>query len=133
MSAILEVDDSFTSQPVLDNDQIGLLRDALGSDELRKMYADLPHSARNAVAEIARAISVAADLDQVRKAAHTLKGVASSFGTPRLSSVAQALELQVATIDEADSYLPILGSVLEQTLAALCEIMNDDLRLDERN
>ena len=72
-----------------------------------------------------KAIGVA-DLDQARKAAHILKGVASSFGAPRLSSVARALELRVSTIAEAGEYLPVLGEVLEQTLRAFYEVTSGD-------
>lgn len=125
MSAVIDVDEAVMAQPLLDDGQIGALRDALGLDELREMYADLPDSARNAVAQIEKATG-AADLDQVRKSAHILKGVASSFGALRLSSLAQALELGVSTTAEAGEYLPVLRKVLEQTLTALCQVTGSE-------
>ena len=41
--------DGAALEPLFDESQIDLLRDALGEDELREMFADLPQSARRSL------------------------------------------------------------------------------------
>lgn len=86
------------------------------------MYVELPQSARDSVSRIEQAVRVAADMEQVRQAAHVLKGVGGSFGTLRLAAVAAAIELRASSVAEAEGYLSMLTEVLEQTLLALSDI-----------
>lgn len=122
MKTVIPTDESIFHTPLLDSDQIDLLREALDPADLREMYVDLPQSARDSVSRIEQAIKVAADMDQVRQAAHVLKGVGGSFGTLRLAAVAAAIELRASSVAEAEGYLSMLTEVLEQTVLALSDI-----------
>ena len=122
MKTVILTDESIFHTPLLDSDQIDLLREALDPADLREMYVDLPQSARDSVSRIEQAIRVAADMEQVRQAAHVLKGVGGSFGTLRLAAVAAAIELRASSVAEAEGYLSMLTEVLEQTLIALSDI-----------
>jgi histidine phosphotransfer protein HptB len=103
---------------LLDDAQIELLREALDEEELSAMFADLPAAARQSLRAIEAALEQD-DLDQVRRAAHVLKGVASSFGAARLSSIARAIELELPSIDSVTKCVPLLIETVERTSAAL--------------
>lgn len=122
MKTVILTDESIFHTPLLDSDQIDLLREALDPADLREMYVELPQSARDSVSRIEQAVRVAADMEQVRQAAHVLKGVGGSFGTLRLAAVAAAIELRASSVAEAEGYLSMLTEVLEQTLLALSDI-----------
>lgn len=103
---------------LLDDAQIELLREALDEDELYAMFAELPQAARQSLKAIETALGQD-DLDQVRRAAHVLKGVASSFGAVRLSSIAREIELELPSIDSVMKCVPLLVETVERTAAAL--------------
>jgi histidine phosphotransfer protein HptB len=105
-------------EPLFDESQIDLLRDALGTDELREMFADLPQSAQRSLEAIQAAVE-ASDLDEARRAAHVLKGVASSFGAARLSLIACAIELELPSVTAIAQSIPMLIAAVEDTGAAL--------------
>ena len=86
-------------QPLLDQDQLDLLRAALDPGALRAMLAQLPAAAADALAAITAALA-AGDLDGARKAAHVLKGSCSSLGAARLAEIARDTELDRATTAE---------------------------------
>jgi len=104
--------------PLLDDEQIEMLREALDADELSAMFSELPSSAQNSLAAIEAAVA-GDDLDRARREAHVLKGVASSFGAARLASIAGRIELEVTTIDAAAAWLPLLAVTVGKTVAAL--------------
>ncbi|WKA29844.1 Hpt domain-containing protein [Bradyrhizobium roseum] len=103
---------------LLDDEQIGLLREALEPDELAAMLSELPLAARHALAAIEAAVK-SAELDEARRAAHVLKGAASSFGAARLAEVARAIELDLPSIADIDRTMPLLVEIIAQTTAAL--------------
>lgn len=105
-------------EPVFDSEQLDLLRDALGPDELAAMLAALPESAAESLGVIQSAVA-AEDLDGARKAAHVLKGFSSSFGAARLSSVAREIELEMATISAVAECIPDLIKTIDATVAAI--------------
>jgi HPt (histidine-containing phosphotransfer) domain-containing protein len=110
--------DGAALEPLFDESQIDLLRDALGEDELREMFADLPQSARRSLETIQAAVE-GCDLDQARREAHVLKGVAGSFGAARLSSIARAIELELPSVACIAQSIPLLIAAVGDTCAAL--------------
>jgi HPt (histidine-containing phosphotransfer) domain-containing protein len=105
-------------QPLFDLAQIALLRDALGEADLRAMLADLPGAAERAGQKIRTALA-SNDLEEVRRQAHTLKGVASSFGAARLAAIAREFELEATSIASMLLRMPALADAIEKTSAAL--------------
>jgi HPt (histidine-containing phosphotransfer) domain-containing protein len=103
---------------LLDEDQIGLLREALEPDELAAMLSELPLAAQQALEAIKAAVE-SAELDEARRAAHVLKGAASSFGAARLAEVARTIELDHPSIADVDRIMPLLVEIIAQTTAAL--------------
>jgi histidine phosphotransfer protein HptB len=109
--------DPLRLMPLLDDSQLALLREALDEEELRAMLSELPHAAMQAIGSIEVAVR-SNDLDEARRSAHVLKGVASSFGAARLAAMAREIELEMATIDGVAKCLPDLIEAVEQTAAA---------------
>jgi histidine phosphotransfer protein HptB len=107
--------------PLFDEAQIGLLRDAIGPEDLLTMLQDLPPAAKKSVDEIIDAVNVG-DFDQARRSAHTLKGCAGSFGAARLASFAAEIELQSPSVGAMHRRLPELSECLRQTTVALSDV-----------
>jgi histidine phosphotransfer protein HptB len=104
--------------PVLDEAHIAMLREAVGDEDLRAMFAELPDAARQALDAI-RAAVASDGLEAARHAAHTLKGVAGSFGAARLAAVACELEDPSSSIASISQGIPVLDDLIVQTSAAL--------------
>jgi histidine phosphotransfer protein HptB len=109
---------SLIDQPLFDEAQIALLRDALGEEDLRAMLSELPSAAGQACQNITTAVA-SSDLEEARRLAHALKGVASSFGAARLAAIAREFELEASSIASMMQRMPDLTAVLGETLAAL--------------
>jgi len=107
-----------TQEPLFDESQIELLRDALGEDELGEMFADLPEAAQRSLAAIEVAVE-ANDLEQAKRAAHVLKGVAGSFGAARLALIAREIELELPSVASIAQTIPVLMAALNDTAASL--------------
>ena len=103
---------------LLDEDQIGLLRDALEPDELAGMLSELPLTAHQALEAIEAAVR-SAELSEVQRAAHVLKGAASSFGAARLAEIARRIELELPSVADVNGILPLLVETIAKTSAAL--------------
>ncbi|MGJ4929993.1 Hpt domain-containing protein [Bradyrhizobium sp. HKCCYLS2038] len=104
--------------PLLDSEQIELLRDALGDEELLRMLSQLPAAASDTLQRIRECLA-AADLAETRKAAHVLKGFSSSLGAARLSAIACEIELDLATLADVEARMPSLSETIEATVAAV--------------
>jgi HPt (histidine-containing phosphotransfer) domain-containing protein len=109
---------SLIDQPLLDLTQIALLRDALGEEDLREMLSELPNVAGQACHKIRMALALN-DLGEVRRLAHDLKGVASSFDAARLAEIAQKFKIEATSIASMMQYMPALADAIDGTLAAL--------------
>jgi histidine phosphotransfer protein HptB len=103
---------------LLDDDQIGLLREALDQDALAAMLSELPLAARQAHAAIEQAVG-SQNLGEARRAAHLLKGTSSSFGAARLAEVARRIEFESSSISDVERVMPLLVETIEKTTAAL--------------
>jgi HPt (histidine-containing phosphotransfer) domain-containing protein len=103
-------------EPLFDSEQLDLLRDALGPDELLAMLLQLPDAASQSLDAIRSAVA-ADNVDEAHRAAHMLKGFSSSFGAARLSSLAREIELD--TIAAISGRIPLLVETIDATLAEL--------------
>lgn len=103
---------------LIDEDQIGLLREALEPEQLAAMLSELPLAARQALEAIEAAVG-STQLVEVRRAAHVLKGAASSFGAARLAEIARKIELELPSIEDVDGIMPLLVETIAKTNAAL--------------
>jgi HPt (histidine-containing phosphotransfer) domain-containing protein len=103
---------------LFDEVQIAMLRDAIGPDELLEMLSDLPPTAATSLAAIADALGCE-DIAEARRAAHTLKGCASTFGASGLATIAREIELDLPSIEAMRQRMPALVETLALTAAAL--------------
>ena len=110
--------EQLVAEPLLDDAQVSMLREAIDEGELHAMFAELPASARRSLEAIEAALE-SGDLDRAKRAAHVLKGAASSFGAARLSSIASEIELSSISTTAALGLLPTLSDTIEQTIALL--------------
>jgi histidine phosphotransfer protein HptB len=62
-------------------------------------------------------------LDAVRKAAHSLKGMAGNFGATRLAAISRRIELESPAIDVAAQKLGELEQTLDDTRAGIGEVV----------
>ena len=115
------VKQSPVDQPLFDEVQISLLRDALGEDDMRAMLSELPGAAGEACQKITAALG-SNDLAGVWRLAHAFKGVASSFGAARLAAIARELELEATSLASMKQCLPALANAVDATLAALPDL-----------
>lgn len=105
-------------EPLIDHDQIDLLREALGEDELRALYSDFASSAAGSLEAITRALELG-ELADVRKAAHLLKGLSGGFGAARVAALARHIELVADSLETIKQHLPCLVETIEQTNSTL--------------
>jgi histidine phosphotransfer protein HptB len=106
------------SEPLLDEGQLAVLRDALGDEDLQAMLSELPDAAKEAIDKIRSAVT-SDDAAAARRAAHVLKGVASSFGAARLGALASELEHPTSSIASIAQGVVILDDLVVETAAAL--------------
>jgi len=117
-----------SSEPLLDAEQIELLREAMGPDELREMFAELPLHARQSQDAIEAALA-AHDMDEARRAAHVLKGFASSFGAARLAAIGRLIELDTPSVIAMRQYMPALAETIEATSMRLVQLASEQTSL----
>ncbi|KIZ47551.1 MULTISPECIES: Hpt domain-containing protein [Rhodopseudomonas] len=107
-----------TDDGLFDEAQIGMLRDAIGPDDLFAMLAALPPAAAQSLAAISVALD-SNDVAQAKRAAHLLKGCASTFGASGLAAIAREIELELPSIETIQHRMPALIETLDRTTAAL--------------
>jgi histidine phosphotransfer protein HptB len=111
--------------PLFDREQLDLLRDAIGPDELLAMLSQLPDAASQSLDAI-RTAAAAGHIDEVHRAAHMLKGFSSSLGAARLSSMAREIELELNTITAVSDRIPLLVETIDATVAAMSDAAAGD-------
>jgi len=109
------------SEPLFDDFQIEMLRDAVGPDDLGAMLAELPRHALRSFEAIKAALA-SDDFEQACRAAHVIKGVASSFGAARLAAIAREMELESSSLAALRGHMPTLAETIQSTAAALGEL-----------
>jgi len=110
-------DDLLIQLPLLDTARLDELRAAVG-DSYDMMIDMFPESAREELDALRAALDVG-DAPTARRAAHTLKGVAASFGATRLQAIAHMLEDTTLPPDKSKALISSIETALEATLAAL--------------
>lgn len=90
----------------------------LGKEEVAEILAWVPVECRKYVADIEKALS-AGQLPAVRRAAHSLKGMAGNLGADRLSQAARVIELDCEHLEDVLAQIGNLKNALTATLAAL--------------
>jgi HPt (histidine-containing phosphotransfer) domain-containing protein len=103
--------------PLLDTDRLDELRAAVG-DSYDMMIDMFPESAREELGALRAALD-AGDAATARRAAHTLKGIAASFGATRVQAIAHMLEDTTLPRDRSNALIVSLETTLSATLAAL--------------
>jgi HPt (histidine-containing phosphotransfer) domain-containing protein len=109
------------AERLFDEEQIAMLREAIGPDDLLIMLLDLPPAAEKAVAAITSALA-SDDIAQARRAAHILKGCAGTFGAAGLASLACEIELELPSIEAMLQRMPALIETLALTTASLAQV-----------
>jgi histidine phosphotransfer protein HptB len=106
------------TDPLFENEQLELLRAALGEEDLSAMLLQLPQAAMDSFKAIQAGID-AGDIEEARKAAHVLKGFSGSLGAARLASVARQIELDFETLASVAKLMPLLSATIEATISDL--------------
>jgi CheY-like chemotaxis protein len=110
-------DDLLIQLPLLDTMRLDELRAAVG-DSYDMMLEMFPDSAREELDALRGALNNA-DAPTARRAAHTLKGVAASFGATRVQAIAHMLEDTTLPPARSKALIEALEMALKATLAAL--------------
>lgn len=109
------------TEPTIDATTFAELQDAAGSDFVSELVGTFLEEAPNMLAELRRA-HAGPDADAFRRAAHSLKSNAHTFGATRLASLARALELGGLLTDAAP--LDALEAEYRKVAAALQGMRN---------
>jgi PAS domain S-box-containing protein len=104
--------------PVIDKTKLAELRQALGSESLDSMLRLLPETAAREIANLCDGVT-GNQQRLIKHAAHTLAGLAANFGCPRLAYVARAVNDRFDEPEIVAQTLPILESVIAETIAAV--------------
>jgi CheY-like chemotaxis protein/HPt (histidine-containing phosphotransfer) domain-containing protein len=106
--------------PLLDTMRLDELRAAVG-DSYDMMLDMFPDSAREELDALRSALDTA-DTPTARRAAHTLEGVAASFGATRVQAIAHMLEDTTLPPARSKTLIEALEMALDATLAALTKL-----------
>ena len=105
--------------PVIDPATLAELRDAAGAEFVNELIATFFEEAPGLLAEL-RAAWVARSAERFRRAAHSIKSNASTFGAGQLAAMARQLELGGLPADTAA--LDALEREYQRAAAALKEL-----------
>ena len=104
--------------PILDADRLGALQQAIGRDALEALVDRFGPSVDADLVRI-RGGMVNGDRHRVAEAAHSLKGLAVTFGAARLQSTAQALQTGAEGSAELTGLIAAIEVAAESTKAAV--------------
>jgi signal transduction histidine kinase/CheY-like chemotaxis protein/HPt (histidine-containing phosphotransfer) domain-containing protein len=104
--------------PVLDVEALARLREALDEASFRSLISAVPDQSSALMKSIECALA-AGDLDGARRAAHSLRGMASSFAAQRIAQIAHQIECEAATVDEAKDEAAKLERAIDETQSAI--------------
>ena len=107
--------------PLFDTAKLAELREAFGEIDLRTALACIPDEAVKCLNQIKAAV-VAGDLAAVRRAAHSLKGMAGNFGASRLAAISRHIELETPAIEAVVEKIGELESALDETRARIGKV-----------
>ena len=111
------------STPVLDRAAIERLRTSMGAGFLDELLSTFVEDSQELVVTMRRAVAHK-DIDALRRAAHSLKSNAASFGAMTLSGLARDLEAQAkaSRLDGAGQRVERLAGECELVVRALGEV-----------
>ncbi|MBI1206042.1 MAG: hypothetical protein GC191_02005 [Azospirillum sp.] len=103
-------------RPLIDHKLLGELRDSLGAEGLIDLLRLVPESADQAMTRLHQAWR-SNQADELKMAAHTIRGLAGSFGAPRAAALAHVVYDQIAFAKGAglDLLVTALSRALEET------------------
>lgn len=104
------------SEPLLDPQVYDELAEAVGADFAAELAMTFLQDAPNMIAALKAAVKDG-DADGYRRAAHSLKSNADTFGASALATQARGMEL--TELQAADPPIPALEAIYDQTAAAL--------------
>ena len=107
--------------PLFDIAKLAELREAFGEIDLRTALACIPDEGAKCLNQIKAAV-VAGDLAAVRRAAHSLKGMAGNFGASRLAAISRHIELETPAIEAVVEKIGELESALDETRARIGKV-----------
>ncbi len=106
---------------VLDDSVVSMLRNTLDEADFRPILDSLPEESGKCLAAIQAAIGLG-DLEEARRVAHGLKGMAGNLGAKRLAKLAQTIECQPMGLAEMQQVVPELAEAIadvRQRIAAV--------------
>jgi len=106
--------------PLLDEEALGSLADALGEDVLAPMLLTFNANMHKYQTDLGTA-AAAGDLKQAKRTAHALKGLCAQFGAWRASNLAKFIEMEAGDVGAITPVLPRLGDTILATEKALTE------------
>ena len=106
---------------VIDLLAIGALREALGTESLQEALAKVSAEGGSYLNRLKEAIAKG-DLDEARRAAHLLRGMAGNLGAQRVAALAGKIEKDAEGLEQMAGELAPLESALEETEKALARI-----------
>jgi HPt (histidine-containing phosphotransfer) domain-containing protein len=107
------------AEPVIDPATFAELQDTAGAEFVGDLVATFLEEAPQMLAEL-RAAQSAASADRFRRAAHSLKSNANTFGALRLGEMARRLELGGLAVDTGP--IDALQAEYDRVAAALQEL-----------
>jgi HPt (histidine-containing phosphotransfer) domain-containing protein len=112
-------------EPIIDIAVLDDLKDSAGADFVDELAGTFIEEATGMLAELRQALADQ-HADRFRRAAHSLKTNANTFGASRLAAAARALEIKGLDPDPAQDRAAIvaLEAEYERAAAALKELCN---------
>jgi signal transduction histidine kinase/CheY-like chemotaxis protein/HPt (histidine-containing phosphotransfer) domain-containing protein len=104
--------------PLFDAAKLTELRESFGEEDLRTALNCIPAEGARCLSQIKAAINIG-DLDAVRKAAHSLKGMAGNFGATRLAAISRRIEMEAPAIEVIAGIVNELEQTLDETHAGI--------------
>jgi len=106
--------------PIIDAATFAELQDSAGADFVKELVDTFLEEAPAMLAELKRALA-ADEAEPFRRAAHSLKSNANTFGALALGTLAKELELGGLTAGRQPAALDRLGEAYKRAAAALSE------------
>ena len=113
------------SGQVIDRNVYDALVDTMGVDFLAEMVGAFIEEGEQFLADL-RASLPAGDVERFRRAAHSMKSNAATFGAMELSALAKELEemARAGSLDGAEEKLPSLAEAFARAEQALKDVQN---------
>lgn len=118
IAALQAPDHAATEQRVVDTIYLASLAEAIGRETLEQLLESFGISVGGNLSDLAVAVNEG-DMNAAVKAAHSLKGVASQFGVPKLAAVARDAEKAASSGHLTVERVSEMRTLTDKTLSAL--------------